>query len=494
MAVKYYLAVDIGASSGRHILAHVEDGTIVCEEMYRFYNGNDLLLADGTNAGPADGQEMQPGAHRIWDTQRLFSEVIEGMKLCAQAGKCPSSMSIDTWGVDYVLLGADDKPVAPCYAYRDGRTSGMDEEVYKIIPEKELYARTGIQKAMFNTIYQLMAAKVQEPETLEAAQTMLMMPDYLQFLLTGVKCQEYTNATTGQLVDPNTFDWDWELIDMLGYPRRLFQKIGMPGTVIGRLSPAVMAVAGFDCDVILPASHDTGSAVMSVPSDSDETLYISSGTWSLLGCERMQADCSAAAQKANFTNEGGYDHRYRFLKNIMGLWMIQSVQKEFKAAPGDWAEDLDQDYSFANLCDRAAMESIDSLVDANSDRFMAPVSMIKEIQTACRESGQQVPVNAWEIARVIYRSLAVCYKNAICELESMTGMHFDTINIIGGGSNAQWLNELTAATTGRRVLAGPGEATAIGCLGSQMIADGTFTDLKDFRRSVLKSFGVVEYK
>ena len=530
--VKYYLAVDIGASSGRHILAHIEDGKIVCEEVYRFYNGNDLLLADGTNAGPADGQEQPEGAHRIWNIERLAGEVVAGMKKCAELGKIPASLSIDTWGVDYVLLDENDELTAPCYAYRDSRTNGVDEEVYKIIPEKELYARTGIQKAIFNTIYQLMAAKLQEPQTLERAQSLLMVPDYLGFRLTGVKCQEYTNATTGQLVNPVTKEWDLELIDMLGLPTRLFGKISMPGTVVGELSPEIQKEVGFNCKLVLAATHDTGSAVMSVPSDADETLYISSGTWSLLGCERKEADCSEAAQAANFTNEGGYDYRFRFLKNIMGLWMIQSVKKELEAGAaaldtaaldaagglngesqdgtisaqdaqtaasvaggyGAIVFDRDRDFSFGNLCDRAALETIDSIVDANADRFLAPVSMVAEIQDACRESGQQVPVTPWEIARVIYRSLAECYRIAIEQLEGMTGVHYDAINIVGGGSNARWLNELTASVTGRRVLAGPGEATAIGCLGVQMIEDGTFENLAAFRRSVYDSFGVKEYR
>lgn len=497
--IKYYLAVDIGASSGRLILAHMEEGKIVCEEMHRFYNGNDLLLADGTNGGPADARDVVAGSHRVWDVDRLFAEITAGMKKCAQAGKIPVSMSIDTWAVDYVLLDENDKRTAPCYAYRDSRTNGMDEEVYKIIPEKELYARGGIQKAIFNTIYQLMAAKVYEPETLEKARTMLMVPDYLNFLLTGVKCQEYTNATTTQLVDPKTNDWDWELIDMLGFPGRIFQKISVPGTFVGCLKDEIKEQVGFDCKVILPATHDTGSAVMSVPSEADDTLYISSGTWSLLGCERKEADCSARAQAANFTNEGGYDYRFRFLKNIMGLWMVQSVQKEFAVSENEnvlftLSEDGDKDYGAANLCDRAALGTIDSVVDANDVRFLAPSSMIKEIQTACKESGQAVPNTPWEIGRVIYHSLAVCYKKAIDELEDMTGVHYDTINIVGGGSNARYLNELTARITGRRVLAGPGEATAIGCLGAQMIADGTFKGLKDFRRCVRESFGVKEYK
>jgi rhamnulokinase len=465
--MNYYLAVDIGASSGRHILSWVDDGIIKYEEIHRFYNGMD----------ESDG-------HKVWDTERLFDEILVGMKKCADMGKIPVSMGIDTWGVDYVLLDKNDEILGKSYAYRDGRTTGMDREVYNIIQEKELYERTGIQKAIFNTIYQLMAVKKYEPECLDKAESLLMMPDYLHFLLTGVKKQEYTNATTTQLVNPNTNEWDLELIEKLGFPTKLFGKLSMPGTEVGPLSETVREKVGFDCKVVLPATHDTGSAVISVPSSAEDVLYISSGTWSLFGCELQTANCSEEARMANFTNEGGYDHRYRFLKNIMGLWMIQSVKKEFEAG---FESD---DYSFANLCARAEKESIDSLVDANSEVFLAPDSMIEAIKHECEKTGQQIPQTPWEISRVIYRSLAKCYKEAAEELENITGEHFDAITIVGGGSNAEYLNRLTAEQTGKTIFAGPSEATAIGNIGAQMIADGEFSDLMSFRQSVFKSFGV----
>lgn len=464
----YYLAIDIGASSGRHILSHIEDGKIVTEEVYRFWNGMDEV----------DG-------HKVWDTKRLFSEVLAGLKACKDLGKIPTSLGIDTWAVDYVLLDEKNEVVGKTYAYRDDRTDGMDAVVYQTIPEEKLYERTGIQKAIFNTIYQLTAAREQEPETLKKADSLLMIPDYLNFLLTGVKKQEYTNATSTGLVDPNTKEWDFELIEMLGLPKKLFGKLSVPGTQVGRLSEEVQREVGFDCAVLLPATHDTGSAVMSVPSEADDCLYISSGTWSLLGCERMEADTSPAAQKANFTNEGGYDYRYRFLKNIMGLWMIQSVRNELI--------EKGEEYSFAELCDLAEAADSGALVDANAARFLAPESMIEEVRAAVREQGEKAPETPGELARVIYRSLAACYGDAVGQLEAMTGKTYDTLHIVGGGSNAPYLNRLTAEATGKTVLAGPGEATAIGNLGAQMIADGVFADLKDFRRAVRDSFPVRTY-
>ena len=307
---EYYLAVDIGASSGRHILGHVEDGKILLEEVYRFENG----------------MEKKDG-HLCWNVPHLFHEIKEGLKACRVAGKVPKSMGIDTWAVDYVLLDEADNVIGNTYGYRDGRTKGMDEEVYAIIPETELYARTGIQKQMFNTIYQLMAVKKQEPENMEKAVQLLMLPDYFHFLLTGNKLSEYTNATSTQLVSPETKQWDYELIERLGYKSSIFRPLHMPGTVVGSFTKEVEEEVGFSCEVVLPATHDTASAVISVPALTKDFLYISSGTWSLMGIENDHAICSEESRKRNFTNEGGYEYRFRYLKNIMGLWMIQNLRR-----------------------------------------------------------------------------------------------------------------------------------------------------------------------
>ena len=338
--------------------------------------------------------------------------------------------------------------------------------MYEKIPLGALYARTGIQKQIFNTIYQLMAVKENYPEQLEQAESMLMIPDYFQFLLTGVKKMEYTNATTTQLVSPQTKDWDYELIDLLGFNRKIFKEISMPGTVVGNFTKEIQEEVGFDCTVVLPATHDTGSAVLAVPTNDDNAIYISSGTWSLMGIERKDADCSMESMRANFTNEGGYDYRFRFLKNIMGLWMIQSVKKE-------WKEEL----SFAQICEQASKEEITSLVDCNDDCFLAPKSMIEAVHTFCRESNQQIPETIGDIAAVIYNSLAKCYGETILEIEEITGNTYDTIYVVCGGANAGYLNELTAKYTKKKVSAGPTEATAIGNITVQMLHDGVFTSL-----------------
>ena len=463
---KYYLAIDIGASSGRHMLAGMKDGKMQLEEVYRFPNGMDNK--NGT---------------LCWDVERLFTEIKNGLKKCKEIGKIPVSMGIDTWGVDYVLLDKDDNILGDTVGYRDSRTEGMDEKVYEVIPQDDLYARTGIQKQIFNTIYQLMAVKESHPEYLEQAETILMIPDYFNFLLTGVKKNEYTEATTGQLISPKTNDWDYELIDMLGYNSGMFLPVSMPGTVVGGFTEEVQKEVGFNCTVVLPATHDTGSAVLAVPTNDDDAVYISSGTWSLMGIERKEADCSMESMKANFTNEGGYDHRFRYLKNIMGLWMIQSVKKEFT-----------ENLSFAQICEMASKETISSIVDCNDDCFLAPKSMIEAVQKFCRDTNQQVPETVGEISSVIYNSLAKCYGDTVEEIEAITGKKYSTIYVVGGGSNAGYLNELTAEYTGRKVSAGPSEATAIGNVIVQMLDDGVFASLPEARTCVKESFDVKIYE
>lgn len=463
---KYYLAVDIGASSGRHMLASLVDGKMQLEEVYRF--SNEMKDRNGT---------------LCWDVENLFSEIKNGLKKCKESGRIPDSVGIDTWAVDYVLLDQNGRILGDTVGYRDSRTEGMDEKVYERIPQTELYARTGIQKQIFNTIYQLMAVKQTHPEYLEKAESMLMIPDYFHYLLTGVKKMEYTNATSAQLVSPKTNDWDYELIERLGYPSKIFRPVSMPGTVVGNFTKEIQEEVGFDCMVVLPATHDTGSAVLAVPSDSNRAIYISSGTWSLMGIERMEADCTMSSMQANFTNEGGYDHRFRYLKNIMGLWMIQSVKKEFE-----------EDLSFSEICERASRKNIVSIVDCNDSSFFAPKSMIQAVQDFCRNSDQPVPETVGEISAVVYNSLAYCYGETVREIEAVTGSTYDTIHVVGGGANAEYLNELTAKYTGKRVVAGPVEATAIGNIAVQMLRDGVFADLKEARACIRQSFDLKEYK
>lgn len=463
---KYYLAVDIGASSGRHILGCLNNGRITLEEIYRFENG--MVKKDG---------------YMCWELDRLFEEIKNGLKKCAEIGKIPSSMGIDTWAVDYVLLDSNNRILGNTVGYRDKRTSGMDEKVYEVITEKELYNRTGIQKQIFNTIYQLMSVKTKNPGHLEEAGSFLMIPDYFNYLLTGNKLNEYTNATTTQLVSPVTKDWDMELIDKLGFNKNIFHKISLPGTVAGNFTEQVKRSVGFDCEVVLPATHDTGSAVLSVPANDDDYLYISSGTWSLMGIERMEADCSAESKAANFTNEGGYDYRFRYLKNIMGLWMIQSVRHELKDA-----------YSFSRLCELAIeADGFKSRVDVNAECFLAPDNMTEAIRKYCKDTNQKEPDTAGELAACIYNSLAMSYADTVEEIEKITGKAYSRIHIVGGGANADYLNELTAKYTKKAVYAGPTEATAIGNILAQMLKEKEFSTIEEARTAVYNSFPIKKF-
>lgn len=461
----YYLSIDIGASSGRHILFWLENKKMRMEEIYRFPNGM-----------------TRKNGHLCWDYTALENHILAGMKRCAEIGRIPVSVGIDTWGVDFVLLDERDKMIGDTVGYRDHRTDGMDDEISGLIPPEELYARTGIQKAIYNTIYQLMALKKTAPEQLEQARTFLTVPDYFHWKLCGVKANEYTEATTTQLIDPNTRDWDWELIEQLGYPREMFREVVQPGTVLGELTEEVVSAVGYRCKVVLPAAHDTASAIMAMPSTDPDAVYISSGTWSLLGVELSAPDCGEESRRANFTNEGGFDGTICYLKNIMGLWMIQSVKKELA--------EQNIELSFAELCARAEQETIRSVIPCNDARFLSPKSMIVEIQSACRETNQAVPETPGQLASVVYRSLAKCYGEAIEQLRNSRRIDYRTLSILGGGSNAAYLNRLTARETGCTVYAGPGEATAIGNALAQMLRDGVWETMAEARACVAESFDI----
>lgn len=461
----YYLAIDIGASSGRHILFWLENGKMHMEEVYRFPNG----------------MEERNGS-LCWNYPAMEQHILIGMRRCAEIRKIPVSVGIDTWGVDFVLLDAQDNVLGEAVGYRDRRTEGMDVLVSEVIPLEKLYARTGIQKATYNTIYQLMAVKQTSPEQLGNAKTFLMVPDYFHWKLCGVKANEYTEATTTQLIDPAACDWDRELIERLGYPVEIFQKVVQPGTVLGELTDEVSETIGYRCKVILPAAHDTASAILAMPSTDPDTVYISSGTWSLLGVELDAPDRSDSSRRNNFTNEGGFGGKTCYLTNIMGLWMIQSLRKEL----------LEQgaELSFAELCTLAERESIPSIIPCNHDRFLSPDSMIGEIQRACAESEQMVPQTPAQLAAVVYHSLAACYGEAVSQLRECRGKSYNALSIIGGGGNAAYLNRLTAETTGCTVYAGPGEATAIGNAAAQMLSFGELGSVSEIRECVRHSFDV----
>ncbi len=476
----YYLAIDIGASSGRHILGHVHDGQIVLEEMYRFEN-----------------KQVHRNGHDCWDMDNLWNGILSGMKKCSREGKIPKSIGIDTWAVDYVLLDKDGRMLGDAVAYRDKRTDGMDIVVEQKITAQDLYARTGIQKQIFNTVYQLMALKEEDPGQLGGAESLLMLPDYLHYLLTGVKMQEYTNATSTGMVNAHTNQWDYELIHMLGYPEKLFRNLSMPGTTVGELLPEIQDEVGFNSKVVLPATHDTGSAFLAVPAQDDAAVYLSSGTWSLIGVENKVPVTTEASRIQNFTNEGGAWHRYRYLKNIMGLWMIQSVRRELNGevyvAGRESRHVSGRQWGFADLSGEAVKEqSFSSVVDVNDQCFLDPESMIDAIREYCRNTEQEVPETVGQVMQCIYRSLSRSYLETIQNLSRLTGKTYTCIHIVGGGCQDQYLNEMTARATGLPVYAGPVEGTAIGNQIVQMISAGEFSSLSQARAAIRNSFDIKE--
>jgi rhamnulokinase len=465
MVSKYSIAVDIGASSGRLIAGTVEDAQLKLDEVHRFEN-----------------KISKKGNYFCWDIEKLFAEIKEGIKKCNINRVNPVSIGIDTWAVDFVLLDENDELLTDAVAYRDSRTDGMMEEVFEIVNKEKLYFETGIQFQKFNTIYQLYYLKKNYPEILKKAKSFLMIPDYLNFLLTGIKSNEYTNATSTQLVNAFTKKWDKELLEKLGINPDMFHEIKQPKTKLGNLRKELVEEFGFDLEVILPATHDTGSAVISVPS-MDDTIYLSSGTWSLIGVENRFPICVSEARDYNFTNEGGIDYRYRFLKNIMGLWMIQEVKRNYN----------DQ-YSFVEFVNLAKDTShFKSKVNVDDDRFLKPDNMIEEIPKYCVETYQIPPSTPGEVARCVYDSLADSYQNAINQIEEIYEKEFPTINVIGGGCQNEMLNQLIANTTNKEVLAGPVEATAIGNIVSQLIALGELEGIGQARNLIKQSFDIKKY-
>ena len=465
--MNYYLAIDIGASSGRHILGSVENGKINLEEIYRFENGMSKI-----------------GDEYCWNIEQLFKDIKKGIKKCKEIGKVPNSIGIDTWAVDFVLLDENDKMLGNAVAYRDDRTEGMMEEAFKVIPKDMMYLYTGIQFQRFNTVYQLLSIKKNNPEILEKAKTFLMIPDYLNFLLTGKKVNEYTNATSTQLINSFERTWDEKILEELGIKKDIFQEIKLPKTSLGNLREELKEEFGFDMEVILPATHDTGSAFISSICNDSDSIYLSSGTWSLIGVENRFPICVPQAMEYNFTNEGGMDYRYRFLKNIMGLWVIQEVRRN-----------IENKYSFAELVDLAREHSdFNSIVNIDDDRFLKPENMIEEIKAYCSETNQKVPEEIGAVAQCVFNSLAHCYKNAIASLEDIFEKEFKRINIFGGGCQNNLLNELVAKVTGKEVMAGPVEATAIGNIVAQLVSKGVFKDLGEARQAVKESFDIKVFK
>ena len=430
--MKYYLAIDLGATSGRHVVGYIKDGEIVLEEIHRF-----KTCMDDSPKG------------LVWDIPRLLNEIKIGIKKAFEKYIVIESLSIDTWGVDYVLMNGD-KDITPYYAYRNERNFKASNELHKIIPFEELYKKTGIQYTPFNTIYQLFADL--KSGRLDDATDYLMLPSYFTYKLTGVKTHEYTNESTGALLNPYTKEYDFDVLDKLGLPRKLFKNMTYPGYIVGNLLPEIQREVGGNTKVILCASHDTASAFESINTDED-SIILSSGTWSLLGIKSKEPIVNDASLKTNYTNEGGTGY-IRFLKNIMGMYLANRVKDE-------------TDLSF-KIIDSLILDSkYKETFDVNDPSLNAPKSMKAAILNLLKDNP---PQNDIDLFASIYHSQALCYKKAIEELEEVTKKEYKKIYIIGGGARNAFLDHLVNVCTNKKVIALPIEATALGNIKVQMKA------------------------
>jgi rhamnulokinase len=477
MAQKAYLAVDMGASSGRAVAGLFDGKRLQLEEVYRFENG----------AVEADG-------HLFWDLLGQWSHVRQGLRAAGSKwGDSIASVGVDTWGVDFGLLGRSDELLGNPYHYRDSRTNGMMEKAFGIVSRDQIFRHSGLQFMQFNTLYQLVAMKLAGSPLLDVAESFLMIPDLFHWLMTGVKCNEMTDASTTQFYDPIKGDWATELLDQFSLPTRILGKIAAPGTILGSLRANLAAETGLNAaKVVLPGSHDTASAVMAVPAHSHpgarpDWCYISLGTWALMGIESPQPVVNDAVLKLNFTNEGGVGGTTRLLKNITGLWLVQECRRVWNQAGAnlDW-EALNQL--------SAAQPSLRSFVNPDASDFLAPGDMPEAIRSFCRKSGQPVPEQKGAVLRCALESIAMKFRHVLGMCEQLAGGRLDTIHIVGGGTKNRQICQFAANACGRRVVAGPVEATATGNVMMQAVAAGDVASIAEARDVIRNSFPVDEYE
>jgi len=467
-----FLGLDLGASNGRAVLGQFDGKRLQLKEVHRFPNGPYQVLGN---------------LH--WDALGLLSHVKQGIAAGARA--CDgdlASAGLDTWGVDFGLLDANDELLGNPYHYRDSRTDGMFEEAFKRVPKEEIFQQTGIQFLQLNSLFQLLAMVMQGSPALPAAQAFLNVPDLFNFWLTGVKANEFTIATTSQCYNPTTNDWAWPILEALGIPTRMFGRIVETGTEIGPLHPTVQEETGAGpLPVIAVACHDTGSAAAAVPAIGDDHVFISSGTWSIMGVMLNEPMITPKTLAYNFTNEGGADHTFRLMKNIMGLWLVQECRRE-------WAE-AGEALSWDELTDLARQaDAFGPLINPDDRLFLSPGNMPQRIQSYCADSGQAVPQSKGAILRCALESLALTYRRLMDQLVDVMRREYHTIHIIGGGSKNGLLNQLTADATSKPVVAGPVEATAIGNILVQAVATGHLASLTEGSELVRRSFPVTNYE
>jgi len=471
MNKRYFLGFDLGASSGRAMLGILEDEKLELVEIHRFVN-----------------QMQRINGHYFWNIFSLFNELKTGLKKCVKEhGIQPESIGIDTWGVDFVHLSKEGLILSLPFAYRDSRTNTSMDDLFQVIPQEEVYAQTGIQFMQFNSLFQLFSMVKDQSSLLEITDSILFMPDALNYLFSGVKKSEFSIASTSQMIVPGTCTWNTGLLGKAGIPTHILNEIILPGTILGNIQPEVAAETGSKpVPVIAVAGHDTGSAIVSVPSALTNFAYISSGTWSLMGIESRQPIVSAQTQQLNFTNEGGVDGTTRFLKNIMGMWLIQEVQRVWE---GEGTK-----YSWTEIVDLARKsEPFKFLINPDDPMFLNPRDMVQSIRDFCYQTAQGTPQNHGETIRCIYDSLALKYRYTLEQIGDVSDQLIEVIHIIGGGANNHFLNQLTADATGMPVIAGPTEATAIGNILIQAKALGYVGSLSEIRRIIANSFDLVHF-
>jgi rhamnulokinase len=464
-SVQNYLGLDLGAENGRAILGVLDGDRLALQETYRFSN-IPVQLADGLH----------------WDVLRLWSEIKVGIMETVKSGVRLDGIGLDTWGVDFALLDRDCSLLANPFHYRDARTDGMLDEAFHRMPRADIFANTGIQFMQINTLYQLLAMSLQKSPLLDVAQTFVTIPDLLNYWLSGQITNEFTNATTTQCFDPNKMSWALPVLEAFNIPSRLFHPVTLPGVVIGPLLPGIVEETGASgAQVVLPACHDTGSAVVAVPAQNQDFAWISSGTWSIMGAEVRRPIVSEKALTYNFTNEGGVFGTWRFSKNVMGLWLVQECRRVWQ----HHGEDL----SYDELTQQASeARPFLAVIDPDYPEFLHPGDMPERICQYCESTGQSVPKSRGEIIRVILESIALKYRWVLDHLETITGNQLSSIYIVGGGSKNHLLNRFTADATGRMCITGPVEATAIGNILMQAIALGHIGSLADARSVVRQSF------
>jgi len=460
-----FLAFDLGASSGRAILGNLSGGKLSLEEIHRFEN-----------------RMVQIHDHHYWNIYSLYQEMITGLQKAGEADTVPESLGIDTWGVDFALFDRNGNLLSTPYAYRDKRNATAMEDVLKLMPKEKISELTGIAFWPFNSLYQLFAWKRDQPNVLEAADFMLFMPDIFNYFLTGIKNCDYTFASTSQILNPYTRQWEYTLCEKLNLPKGILPEISDPGKIIGKLSQEVVDMTRVkDMSVIGVGSHDTASAVVSVPSDGDEFAYISSGTWSLMGIESDQPVISDKTLAYNLTNEGGVGQKIRLLKNIMGLWLLQECKRIWAAAGND--------HSFPELVEMAeTAPPFRSILEPDYMEFYNPPDMPQAIVDFCKLTNQPAPENTGQFVRAILEGLAFKYRMVLDQLREVSGKKLEKLHIIGGGANNELLSRFSANATGIPVITGPTEATAIGNLMVQAMAMGHVKDLHEIREVIRNSF------